>query len=127
MNFRIKHAFNLKSADSKLLLPGQIFPTDDEAQIKELREVFAKDGACEEIKTKEAVKADVTKAPDNPDDDLSTVPGVGKTTLEKLAKKNITTVAQLKAAVLDASKDEEMKEVFGPMNVKKVKAHFEAA
>src|SRR5262245_12933512 len=101
--FVIKHAFVLKSARDKLLTPGIIFTPENEEQEKEIRDVFMKDGAVEELKSQAPV-APATPTGEPPDD-LSTVPGVGKNALEKLAAKGITTVAQLKAAVADAAKD----------------------
>ena len=119
--FIIKHAFNLKSANSRLLFPGQYVTPESAEQTEELKR-FAKDGSCEELvsKPKTEAKADV---PADPAQDLSTVPGVGKTVLEKLAAKGIKTVEELKAYVADTAKETEVKELFGT-HLKKVQAHF---
>lgn len=135
--FLIKHAFNLKSANSRLLFPGQYVTPESKEQAEELTR-FAKDGSCEELvskpKTEDAkpsapadpargTPATGTSAPVDPEQDLSSVPGVGKAALGKLAVKGITTVDQLKAFVADSAKEAEVKEIFGPQ-FKKVQAHF---
>lgn len=122
MRFKIIHGFNLKAGGGTLMQPGAHFETEDADKLKELRDVFCKNGSCEELvsKPKTETKPEV---PADPGQDLSTVPGVGKAVLEKLTAKGITTVEQLKAFVADTTKEAEVKELFGT-HLKKVQAHF---
>lgn len=120
--FKIKHGLYLQSAQ-KLLQPGQYFTATDE-QAEELRKVFLKDGACEEIVSKPEPKKEEgpAKPPENPSDDITLAP-VGKTVLEKLAKEGITTLSHLKSALEDASKLEHMKKLLGT-GYEKVRKYF---
>ena len=120
--FHIKHGLFLKSAN-KLLTPNTFFVTEDEAQQKELLEVFGE--AVEEIKsvkTKEP-KSDETNTVD-PNDDITLANGVGKVTSTKLAAAGITTFSGLKAAMTDKERVEEMKTLL-KASYSKVMANFE--
>ena len=109
MRFQIKHGLFLKSAQ-KLLTPNTFFVTEDEAQIKELREVFAE--AVEEVKPpKRDTKTPEAKVVDQVDD--ITLAKLGAATYGKLAAKGIVTLSGLKTALSDKARDAEMKELLG--------------
>ena len=112
VRFKILHGFRLKAAN-RILLPKSLYSTEDEAEIAELRDVFAPHGACEEVKSvpAEAPKAE-TKTVD-PNDDITIAKGVGKGLSVKLAEKGITTFSGLKAAMTDKAREAEMQELLG--------------
>lgn len=120
--FEIKHGLYLQSA-KKLLTPNTFYPTDKEAELKELREVFCKDGAAVEVKPEKKEKVTAPKPEVDPTDDITLVKGVGEGTSKKLAEKGITTKSGLEAAMKDAARAEEMKEVLGA-NYQKILDQF---
>lgn len=113
--FLITEAFFLNSL-GKLLLQGTYYATEDEAQIAELKK-FEAQGSCDEqvSKPKEAAKVATETAPE---DDLSTVKGLGKAALEKLAEKQIVKKSELAAALADKAREEEMKGLLGKQYAK---------
>lgn len=129
--YKIKEAFKLKSASNKLMRIGTYYATEDAAQIAEL-EKFRKDGSVEVIESlaKEKPGMKVTtqpkkanekpEAPKTPDEDITVVPGVGKTLQQKLAELEITTVSQLK----DRMNEEPVKELLG-LHYEKAQKFFE--
>jgi len=110
MRLKIKHGFRLRSAN-RVLTPGMLFVTEDEAQIKELRDTYIPHGAAEEILAEQPGKTQPAPAETTVDgtDDISLVKGIGAKTAAKLAEKGITTKSGLKALVGDA----EVKEILG--------------
>lgn len=126
--FLIKHSFNLKSANFRLMLQGMRYATESQAEIDELV-AFSGSGSCEEIVSKgevkkvEKVKNDTETAPE---EDLSTVKGLGASLLGKLAEKQILKKSDLSNAMLDKSREEEMKELLGS-KYDKVLAQFVSA
>lgn len=121
--FRIKEAFNLKSAGGLLLMLGQIYGTEDEAQVAELRG-YAAAKACEEMLPPSKAAAKAPEKAADPDDDISLVKGIGKGTMERLAEKGIATKSQLGAALSDPKRSDQMKELLGP-NYEKVLKQFQ--
>lgn len=109
--FKIKHGFALQSAGGKLLTPNTVYTTDKEAELKEIREVFA--DAVEEVKQKVEAPKEPEKSTVDPEDDVTLVDGVGAGLSKKLAALGITTKSGLKAAMTDKSREEEMKSVLG--------------
>ena len=109
MRFQIKHGLFLQSAN-KLLTPNTFFVTEDDAQIKELREVFAE--AVEEVKPPSKEKK-VPEANTVIQDDDITLAKLGAAAYKKLEAKGIVTMSGLKAALSDAARVEEMKEILG--------------
>lgn len=107
--FEIKSGFFLRSAN-KLMFPKTLFFTVDEAQLKELREVFPK-SATEVLPPDPKSEEKPSETPVDPTDDITLAKGVGKALQAKLAEKDITTFSGLKAAMTD--KPEEMKELLG--------------
>jgi predicted flap endonuclease-1-like 5' DNA nuclease len=123
MQFKIKHGFRLKSAD-KVLLPGSIFTATTEEQAQEIRDTFVKPGAAEEIVSKPVEEPKVPEKTNvDPNDDITLAKGVGDGLAKKLAEKQITTFSGLKAAMTDAAREAEMKEVLGS-SYTKVLANF---
>jgi predicted flap endonuclease-1-like 5' DNA nuclease len=121
MRYKIIHGFRLHSSDT-LLQPGQLFTTDDKDVQKEL-EPFVEHGACEvAVPPSQETAYEVVV---DPNDDITTVKGVGAATLEKLNEAGIATRGQLKAAMLEPAKEEQMKEILGA-NYAKVLAQFQA-
>lgn len=110
--FKIKHGLFLKSAN-KLLTPNTFYATDDEAQQKELLEVFAE--AVEEVVSKPAEKKQekTDEKTVDPNDDITLAKGVGAGLAKKLAEKGITTFSGLKAAMTDKARETEMQELLG--------------
>lgn len=130
--YLIKHAFNLRSANMALLNPGQYYATDDAAQIAEL-ETFVQQGAVQEIVShtasrtvKAEAKAEAPKVAVNPNQDLASVPGVGFKMYEKLTEAGFNTVDELRAAILDPKRTEELKKLLG-LHYAKIQKHFQPA
>ena len=123
--FDIKNGFTLRSA-GKLLFPKSMYFTDDEAELKELRDVFCPNGSAVEVLPTVATKSD--KNPEDktvdPNDDITLAKGVGAATAKKLAEKQITTFSGLKTAMTDKTREEEMKELLGTAYAK-VLTNFE--
>ena len=144
--YRIKEAFQLQSHPQKLLLqPAQFYSTDKEEELKELAR-FAKDGSCEIMSASDKQKGlRLSSAQDwkvvdgnkkneedgdsdeqdnddqNPEEDITVVPGIGNTLKQKLEDVGITTVTALKEAM--ESRTEEMEELLGN-SFEKVRSHF---
>ncbi len=122
MRVKILHGFKLKTTNT-IMFPGQYVETEDPAQVEELQ-TFVEHGACEEVKSKEPEKKKPAVKNADPEatnaEDLSIIKGIGDATLKKLEAKNITTVSQLRAAVADAAREAEFKEVF-TVNFDKIK------
>ncbi len=100
---------------------GRPYTPKNEAEEAELLQL-AKAGTCSVLpepgKAPEAAPEAPAPAPDAPEaSDLADVPGIGKTTLDKLAKAGVTSKAQLKAAL--TARADEMKALLG-MNFDKV-------
>jgi predicted flap endonuclease-1-like 5' DNA nuclease len=140
--YRIKEAFQLQSHPQKLLLqPGQFYATDKAEELKEL-EQFAKDGSCE-IATagdkrrglhlaseedgkvvdgnKNAQEGNDEGDNQNPEEDITVVPGIGNTLKQKLEAAGVTTVSELEEAM--ESRTDEMEELLGN-SFEKVRSHF---
>lgn len=148
--YRIKEAFQLQSHPQKLLLQiGQFYTTEIAEELKELDQ-FAKDGSCEIMDPKAKQKglrlaseqdgkivggnkkAAQTGDDDggddegeddnqNPEEDITVVPGIASTLKKKLEGAGITTVSALGEAMV--SRDEEMKELLGN-SFEKVQSYF---
>lgn len=145
--YRIKEAFQLQSHPQKLLLqPGQYYSTESTEELKEL-DRFAKDGSCEIMSASDRPKGlrlaseqdgkivdgnkkstqndDGSDEQDddnqNPEEDITVVPGIGNTLKQKLESVGITTVTALKEAM--ESRAEELKELLGN-SFEKVRSHF---
>jgi predicted flap endonuclease-1-like 5' DNA nuclease len=126
-----------------LLQLGQFYSTDSAEELKEL-ERFAKDGSCELITAADKPKGlrlaseqdgkmvdgnknsqggDEGESGDNqnPEEDITVVPGIGNTLKQKLEAAGVTTVTQLKEAM--ESRTDEMEELLGN-SFEKVRAHF---
>jgi len=118
--YHIKHGYQLQSHPNKVLLrPGQYYETDKEGEIAELGRL-ATEGGCIAVggmvkpslqptnvqASKPAKeKAEPTKAPENPDEDITVVPGVGAKLKSKLEDEGITTKTHLRDLVKnDAAK-----------------------
>ena len=136
-NFQIKESFFLQSVN-KLVQPGQYFQSDDEAVLAELRK-FEADGSCKELvpqtpaapapEVAPAAAPDAPAAPAGdptvapapaPEEDISVVPGLGKKAKDKLEAAGIKTLTDLKTAMLDPSKHDELEGYLGK-NFDKVK------
>lgn len=148
--YRIKEAFQLQSHPQRVLLqPGQYYTTEIPEELKEL-EKFAQDGSCEVMNpnekprglrlaseqdgkvvsgNKKNVNADDAGSDtegdehQNPDEDITVVPGIGNTLKQKLEGVGITTVSALKEAVSDRA--DEMKDLLGNQ-FEKVQTYFAA-
>lgn len=112
VTFKINHSMKL-NCTNKNLLSFQLYATDNEQEIAELRELQAKFKACEEIVPEKKEKKEskgsgagsgsqvpIANTVD-PTDDITLVKGVGKKTAEKLAEAGITTKSGLKKAVTE--------------------------
>jgi predicted flap endonuclease-1-like 5' DNA nuclease len=113
VRFKINHGFRLRSTN-KLLMPRTLHPTENQAEIAELREKYVPCGACEEVKfeEKKATEAKVADVVVDPSEDLGDVDGITKTRLEKLAAIGITKKSELAAALAIPEKAEELKPIF---------------
>ena|SRR3989338_1988696 len=147
--YRIKEAFQLQSHPQKLLLQiGQFYSTEVDEELKEL-ERFAKDGSCVIMSAKDKQRGlrlaseqdgkvidgdkknlqtgdedDGSNAGDrnqNPEEDITVVPGIGNTLKQKLEGVGVTTVSALKEAMV--SRSEEMEELLGN-SFEKVQSYF---
>ena len=147
--YRIKEAFQLQSHPQKLLLQiGQFYSTEVDEELKEL-ERFAKDGSCEIMSANDKQRGlrlaseqdgkvvdgdkknpqtgdedDGSNAGDgnqNPEEDITVVPGIGNTLKQKLEGVGVTTVSALKEAMV--SRSEEMEELLGN-SFEKVQSYF---
>jgi predicted flap endonuclease-1-like 5' DNA nuclease len=108
--FKILHGLRLR-ATNKLLMPGSLVSTEDEAEIEELR-TYVKAGACEESSNQKAAPVEAP-APVDPSEDLSTVDGIGKTLLTKLEAIGITKKSQLVTALSDSANTETLQGILG--------------
>ena len=147
--YRIKEAFQLQSHPQKLLLQiGQFYSTEVDEELKEL-ERFAKDCSCVIMSAKDKQRGlrlaseqdgkvidgdkknlqtgdedDGSNAGDrnqNPEEDITVVPGIGNTLKQKLEGVGVTTVSALKEAMV--SRSEEMEELLGN-SFEKVQSYF---
>lgn len=132
--YYVKEAFLLQShkPSPKLLNLGMYYQSESDDEVVELQK-FEKDGSCEERKSlplpelhvvttpKKEVKVEVKVT----DDDIATVPGVGKTLAGKLAEVGITNKTQLMAALNDPKQAEDMVDLLGN-KLEKIKASLAA-
>lgn len=119
--FQIINGVLLRSTNTSLQANSYYTAANDKEEA-ELVGLCA-NGTCREMvqAAASATAAAPVEAPVNATDDLGEVPGVGKTTLDKLTKAGITTKSQLKDAL--AKRADEMKDVLG-MNFDKVSKYF---
>ena len=92
--FHIKEGFFSQAAD-KLMTIGLYFKAEERTVIDELKK-FEAMGSCKEIVP--IVEPEKEIIQQNPNQDLSVVPGIGEKTLQALTAANVKTVDQLKAS-----------------------------
>ena len=130
-NYQIVNAFTLQSANQRLMQTGQYFTPANDDQDKEMQ-AFSVDGSCVPVPTHAPAPAvdpnadEMQDSPLDPTDDLSVVPGVGAKTEKKLNDAGIKGLAQLKAAMLDKKRSDEMKTLLG-LSYDKILAYFQTA
>jgi len=135
ITFQMQHGVSLKSGKS--IRAFAFYATEDESEIEELRE-HANNGVCTEVQKKKQEKQEKNKDEDenqdqgqaddtgdaaqNPEEDITTVKGVGASVEGKLAEAGITTVSSLKDAV--SSDPEKIKELIGAPSLTRIREHF---
>lgn len=117
--FKINDGCYLNSSGVSLR-GNTVYTPKDEAEEEDLLKL-QEQGTCKVMGAPVEQPAPAPVEPKPAASDLADVPGLGKTSLEKLAKSGVTTKAQLKEAIL--AKPEDMKAVLG-LNFQKVSDHL---